>query len=679
MDINISSLYQLQRREGNGVNFYLLGTSQNKLFYADDSASRLSVTSLHAKHTFGSVTDHFSWVTLANKALCYPDGEEPVWTDGDRVYNVGLVKPDAPVSVAENAVGNMQSGDYYVGYSYQRSGDFSYETNVSGETKVTLAEEEKTIDTAFTYSGAAYTDVTSEFNDTASNVQMFVNNDDYVYIGDALKFTELEISLEIEADGDGIAPVFEFSKGSGTWEEFGPIDGTLGMLQNGNIVWDIEDLTDWAVDTVNAVATKYWIRIRRTQVSLVTPPTEYLVEVINSNKSIDMPVVASGDAQIDKIRIFCSTLGGTILYWVKDVDNTTATINIDAPNASGYEAPTTYKVSPQAKYAIIKSDKLVIGNTDDDEIGSAVIRWSESYQPETFLETSFQVFDPEDGDEITGFGSILNYIVVFKANKMYMLDASSLGGTVGFIEISNKYGCIESNSIQTVLGGRALIYLSNEGFMMFDGKENISISEYKIDDILDDIDYTKLSQVKSIYNPNNKRYTIFVELYDGSSKWLNYYFKSGGWTVFDILTPNCFTLVKDKNNKVKIILGTSTTIAEMDYGFLDIVADIAWKFKTVEHDYGLESVDKVTRRAYLDWRSDEEITASFVLEAEYGTKTGITRSVIHAGTGRLVDRIDLSGAGKLFSFELSGTTGSEVKIYKENILYYPLSYGGVTD
>ena len=679
--INISSLHQLQRREGTDVVKYLLGASNDKVFYADDSTATLSIASLTAIKTLGGVTDHFKWITLSNKAICYPDGLEPFHTDGTTVYNLGVVKPAEPVDVVENAIGNMASGDYYVGYSYQRSGDFAYETNVSTSAKVNLAKEENEIDVALMYdvSETAFADVTTSFNDAETNVPIFEEDDDCLYIGDTLKFISLNVLLSTNASVEGLAPVFEYSKGGDIWAEFNPSDTTYEFTADGQITWVSADLEGWATETVNGVTSKYWIRIIRTQESLSVVPVEKLIEVTNTNKSIDMPVIASEDPQIDKIRIFCSTLGGTTLYWVKDVDNVTATVNIDAENVSGYEAPTTYKVSPQAKYCIVKANRSIIANTDDDGVGSAVVRWSEPNQPDTFEETSFYVYDAEDGDEITGLGDMLNYIVVFKKNKMMLLDAQSLSGNVGVIEISSRYGCIASDSIQTVLGGRAITYLSNEGLILFDGKQNVSLSDGKMDARFEEMDVTLSNMVKSVFYPAYQRYSIFIPLTGGETTWINYYFKSNGFTEWNLFTPNYITLVKDNDDNTKIIVGTPTTMAEIDYLVSDDGSDIAWSFQTVEHTLGLESADKVMRRAYLDWKAEGQVSGEYTLEVDYGTRTGITKHPVHSGRGRVIDRIDLNGTGKAHSIKLSARGQQDVVVYGMNMLFYPLSYEGVVD
>lgn len=139
---------------------------------------------------------------------------------------------------------------------------------------------ETSIEQAFAYNGA-YTDITSNLSSAASDVQLFVANGDIVYIGNAGTFNSLAVTLAVAASGAGIKPTFEYSAGASSWTAFSPTDGTNGFRNlGGTIAWGT--LTGWATDTVNAVGSKYWIRITRTQNTLATPPTEDLIKYIAS-------------------------------------------------------------------------------------------------------------------------------------------------------------------------------------------------------------------------------------------------------------------------------------------------------------------------------------------------------------------------------------------------------------
>ena len=153
------------------------------------------------------------------------------------------------------------------------------------------------IETAFTFD-SGFTDVTSDFNSTGSDVQMFVSNGDLVYIGMAALFDEVEFILAVTASNAGIKPTFEYSDGASGWTTFSPTDNTNGMRQNGDLVWIASALAGWAQDTVNSISGKFWIRITRGAVVVSTPPTEDLVQV---NADVEYVWDSSGNLNIASV------------------------------------------------------------------------------------------------------------------------------------------------------------------------------------------------------------------------------------------------------------------------------------------------------------------------------------------------------------------------------------------
>lgn len=331
---------------------------------------------------------------------------------------------------------------------------------------------------------------------------------------------------------------------------------------------------------------------------------------IIANRTIDVGVTASTDPQINKIRIYCSTLAGVILYYVDDVPNVTDTINIDVPNASGYEAPLDNYVPRQAKFVMTMNNRLFIAYTDDTDIGSAVIRWSKPNQPECFGANDFRIFDAEDDDELMGIGSLLNYIVVFKEKRIFLFDSQDLSSG-DYMVIAKDHGCIAPDTICNVLNGKAIVYLSQEGVRLFDGKNNIRLDEDKIDIVFDtEMDKTTAySKVQAVYLSTDKRYSIAIPV-SGGYKWFNYYLDSGGWTNQEIFEPKTFMLARSKDNEI-VIVGADRIIndvyfKEIDYGKDDDGANITARLETVPLGFGkeVENLDKVIRRAYIDWYSD---------------------------------------------------------------------------
>lgn len=115
----------------------------------------------------------------------------------------------------------------------------------------------------------------ANFTSSTADIPIFVNDDDYIIIGDAAKFEELEFLLNTTASNPGIKPTFEYSTGTHTWATFTPVDGTNGMRNNGIVAWEDDDIPSWAT----GVGSEYLIMINRTQNNLVTVPIEDKVQI----------------------------------------------------------------------------------------------------------------------------------------------------------------------------------------------------------------------------------------------------------------------------------------------------------------------------------------------------------------------------------------------------------------
>jgi hypothetical protein len=140
-------------------------------------------------------------------------------------------------------------------------------------------------DTAFKYddSGASYTDVTTEFGSAGSDVSIFDENSDYIYIGDASQFNTIEVILATGAS-KSIKTIFEYSQGGSSWNALPVSDDTNGFRENGNIFYSIPG--DWATDTVNAIASKYWVRMQRNNNNVPIVPIEDTIKVLASTDFI---------------------------------------------------------------------------------------------------------------------------------------------------------------------------------------------------------------------------------------------------------------------------------------------------------------------------------------------------------------------------------------------------------
>lgn len=161
---------------------------------------------------------------------------------------------------------------------------------------------ETAIEQAWLYddSAASWTDATTDFSTSGAGLTIFAEDNDVVYVGVATKFDDIAFNLDTVAVNPGVKPTFEFSVGSGSWTSFGPLDGTNGMRVSGNVIWDTDDLSGWATDTVNGTANKYWVRVTRTTNSLSTVPIEDTVKYI---ASVEYLWDENGDLSIASLNV----------------------------------------------------------------------------------------------------------------------------------------------------------------------------------------------------------------------------------------------------------------------------------------------------------------------------------------------------------------------------------------
>lgn len=143
----------------------------------------------------------------------------------------------------------------------------------------------------------------------AGNISVFVADNDTITIGFASKFEEIEMLVDTGASGSGIAPVFEFSTGVGTWATFVPTDGTNGFRNTGSILWDDASVPTWAVGT----GSEYLVRITRTKNSLTTAPIldEIQVSAVTEYSWDKDGAVSVASQTCDGAALFGTTSGGT--------------------------------------------------------------------------------------------------------------------------------------------------------------------------------------------------------------------------------------------------------------------------------------------------------------------------------------------------------------------------------
>jgi len=151
----------------------------------------------------------------------------------------------------------------------------------------------------------AFDDQTAAFGDSASDIEFFTNQYDYLVLGNDTPFTGMQFTLNTVASAN-LGLTFEYLDGNQNWNVFSVTDGTTGFTVAGNITWTFPAVLDWAPATINGVESKFWIRIRRTTETVATPPIEdklimntgirLFLEKLNFDKYMDSSVTTSSNS-----------------------------------------------------------------------------------------------------------------------------------------------------------------------------------------------------------------------------------------------------------------------------------------------------------------------------------------------------------------------------------------------
>lgn len=122
--------------------------------------------------------------------------------------------------------------------------------------------------------------------------------------------------------------------------------------------------------------------------------------------------------------------GTTLVDWTMDADSTLGT--------SGTSVPAH-------KYSLVHESRIVIAGVSDP----AAVYWSEvevgvGTKPRTWTVENQQLFDPNDGDVITGLGRVGSNMLVFKKHKVFVVYDLNTGATR---RLTSNIGCVSHRSI----------------------------------------------------------------------------------------------------------------------------------------------------------------------------------------------------------------------------------------
>jgi len=207
-----------------------------------------------------------------------------------------------------------------------------------------------------------------------------------------------------------------------------------------------------------------------------------------------IPTLSSGtgehyDTTTIKVEIYRTTNGGSVLYYVNEVTNGTASYIDSAANATLQTANNTLYTTggvsgndraPKCKFVHSTSDftywangyEVTVGGADGEYLPQRV--WQSKRGGPYSVPASFYA-DIEE--PITAISSVKSIPIVFGANSVYRLDGTFDNNGRGGMsprKISDRVGCVGHLSVVQTLDG--LYFAGNDGFYFTDGYKIYSLS-----------------------------------------------------------------------------------------------------------------------------------------------------------------------------------------------------------
>ena len=427
-------------------------------------------------------------------------------------------------------------------------------------------------------------------------------------------------------------------------------------------------------------------------------------------KKFNVAYTLSADTQVDKIVIYrtlnLNTAGTDPLafYKVVEVTNATSSYNDEtADSALGTSLEIDNTVPPKAKFVILHKDRIFYINCPAETDGGSLVRWSKVGIGDAAPSVNYQYFDRKDGEDITGAASVGDYLIIFKRNRIFVLE----GDFANFYAVSHGVGCIASWGI--IPFEDKVIFLSEEGWKSFDGVNLYDLS--KSIRPLAELGYITPSQnarYSAAYYPVKDQFlylcnhsTLTKRVFVGHFIVPLLYINKGipeqlsqnivGWTYHEYPnhTLTCLGAYTDSLGIQRVIAGSSNGyVYLLDSGNADVTYDIPYAMLTGWQPLGKSpGVSKTVRLGFLSLSASGGCTLTFTIEKDYespfysaaltidelstafcgycycgytflGSREGITKRVAIPGS-----------PGQLYRFGLSGTDKVDLTLQAMTFMY----------
>lgn len=125
------------------------------------------------------------------------------------------------------------------------------------------------------------------------------------------------------------------------------------------------------------------------------------------------------------------------------------------------------------RFPVLHKEKLFVVPVTEP----STLRWSDSFQPESWPGVNYWDVAKGDGDEITCLRKHLGELVIFKRRSLHTLRGTNLDD-FRLEELDSRLGCVGPFAAAAM--GPHIYFVSNEGLCVFNGMRAINISSERI-------------------------------------------------------------------------------------------------------------------------------------------------------------------------------------------------------
>jgi hypothetical protein len=320
------------------------------------------------------------------------------------------------------------------------------------------------------------------------------------------------------------------------------------------------------------------------------------------------------------------------------------------------------------QFAVLHKEKLFTVPKSEP----STLRWSDSFQPETWQSVNYWDVKKGDGDVITNLSQYLSELAVFKRRSLHVLRGTNLDD-FGLDEVDSRTGCV--GPFAAVSYGPYLYFVSDEGICVFNGTRVFNLSRERIPDFWKSINKEYLHRAAAgVWDG-----LIWFALPEGGSSYNNVVLVyvppeegavGGKFWVWRGINASCFQ-VYDDGTRLLFYSGDSTAgyVNQQDVGTDDFGSPIEayWVGRT----FAIGEADRKNRflRAFV-----QDSPGANDVDLQVAIDYGPFESLVPDGGDALVRRYNFYNTytGRYLQLKLTHSALGSCEVRGLKVLYKPM-------